>query len=156
MIMTKAGGPSPPQSEHGDGGDDEEKSVLQVKTMAFRIPSESCKVVLEELSLQAKLTNLAINIGYGGMAISFVTVLILFIRFSIDNFYTEVNSPFYSFEDSHFQLLESCDSQLNMLRSFNPCPDGRCWILRATIDKIDKSTFPILPHKYLTIYENIL
>ena len=64
--------------------------------------------MLEELSLQAKLTNLAINIGYGGMAISFVTVLILFIRFSIDNFYTEVNSPFYSFEDSHFQLLESC------------------------------------------------
>ena len=37
MIMTKAGGPSPPQSEHGDGGDDEEKSVLQVKTMTFGI-----------------------------------------------------------------------------------------------------------------------
>ena len=51
--------------------------------------------MLEELPLQAKLTNLAINIGYGGMAISFVTVLILFIRFSIDNFYTEVKSPFY-------------------------------------------------------------
>jgi len=77
--QTKGGNSSsPPQSEHGgDGGDDEEKSVLQ-----------------------AKLTNLAINIGYGGMAISFVTVLILFIRFSIDEFYTresEWNWSFLSF-----------------------------------------------------------
>merc|ERR1719500_2198775 len=52
--QTKGGSGSPPPSEHGDGGDDEEKSVLQ-----------------------AKLTNLAINIGYGGMAISFVTVLVV-------------------------------------------------------------------------------
>jgi len=77
--QTKGGNSSsPPQSEHGgDGGDDEEKSVLQ-----------------------AKLTNLAINIGYGGMAISFVTVLILFIRFSIDEFYyreSEWNWSFLSF-----------------------------------------------------------
>ena len=105
--------------------------------------------------MQAKLTNLAINIGYGGMAISFVTVLILFIRFSIDNFYTEVGNPFYTFEDSHCLLLKSCDSQLNMLRSFNPCPDGRCGILRATIDKIDMSTSLILPYKYLKICDSI-
>jgi len=77
--QTKGGqSSSPPQSEHGgDGGEDEEKSVLQ-----------------------AKLTNLAINIGYGGMAISFVTVLILFIRFSIDEFYyreSEWNWSFLSF-----------------------------------------------------------
>ena len=39
---------------------------------------------------QAKLTNLAIQIGYGGMAISLVTVIILSIRFSVDKFYYEV------------------------------------------------------------------
>jgi len=53
---------SPPQEEfHSDEG--EEKSVLQ-----------------------AKLTNLAIQIGYGGMAISLITVIILSIRFSISTF----------------------------------------------------------------------
>jgi len=36
--------------------------------------------------LQAKLTNLAIQIGYGGMAISLITVIILSIRFSISTF----------------------------------------------------------------------
>merc|ERR1712079_288720 len=80
--QTKAGGPSPPQSEHGDGGDDEEKSVLQ-----------------------AKLTNLAINIGYGGMVISFVTVLILFIRFSIDNFYTEGKEWNWSFLGNYVNFI---------------------------------------------------
>ena len=39
--------------------------------------------------LQAKLTNLAIQIGYAGMAVSLVTVLILCIRFSIKTFYYE-------------------------------------------------------------------
>lgn len=39
--------------------------------------------------LQAKLTNLAIQIGYGGMAISLLTVAILIIRFSITKFYHE-------------------------------------------------------------------
>lgn len=58
---------SPSKGSTGGGGDDEEKSVLQ-----------------------AKLTNLAIQIGYGGMAVSLVTVVILCIRFSIDKFYTEV------------------------------------------------------------------
>jgi len=54
-----------PPSEDADAPDmDEEKSVLQ-----------------------AKLTNLAIQIGYGGMAVSLVTVLILSIRFSIDEFF---------------------------------------------------------------------
>merc|ERR1719410_1515821 len=53
-------------SEGGAGGDDEEKSVLQ-----------------------AKLTNLAIQIGYGGMAVSLVTVLILSIKFSVDKFHYE-------------------------------------------------------------------
>merc|ERR1719150_1188820 len=80
--QTKGGSSSPPQSEHGDGGDDEEKSVLQ-----------------------AKLTNLAINIGYGGMAISFVTVLILFIRFSIDNFYTEGKEWNWSFLGNYVNFI---------------------------------------------------
>merc|ERR1719220_1822792 len=80
--QTKGGSSSPPPSEHGDGGDDEEKSVLQ-----------------------AKLTNLAINIGYGGMAISFVTVLILFIRFSIDNFYTEGKEWNWSFLGNYVNFI---------------------------------------------------
>jgi len=41
----------------------------------------------EKSVLQAKLTNLAIQIGYGGMAVSLVTVIILSIRFSIDEFF---------------------------------------------------------------------
>jgi len=41
----------------------------------------------EKSVLQAKLTNLAIQIGYGGMAVSLVTVVILSVRFSIDEFY---------------------------------------------------------------------
>ena len=58
-----------PPSEDADAPDmDEEKSVLQ-----------------------AKLTNLAIQIGYGGMAVSLVTVLILSIRFSIDEFFFKVS-----------------------------------------------------------------
>ena len=56
---------SPSKESSAVGGDDEEKSVLQ-----------------------AKLTNLAIQIGYGGMAVSLVTVLILSIRFSVEEFYT--------------------------------------------------------------------
>ena len=44
----------------------------------------------EKSVLQAKLTNLAIQIGYGGMAVSLVTVIILSIRFSIDEFYYRV------------------------------------------------------------------
>ena len=44
----------------------------------------------EKSVLQAKLTNLAIQIGYGGMAVSLVTVVILSIRFSVDQFLTQV------------------------------------------------------------------
>ena len=36
------------------------------------------------------MTNLAIQIGYGGMAVSLVTVLILSIKFSVDKFHYEV------------------------------------------------------------------
>jgi len=43
----------------------------------------------EKSVLQAKLTNLAIQIGYGGMAVSLVTVIILSIRFSIDEFFNK-------------------------------------------------------------------
>merc|ERR1719410_2453137 len=43
----------------------------------------------EKSVLQAKLTNLAIQIGYGGMAVSLVTVLILSIKFSVDKFHYE-------------------------------------------------------------------
>ena len=39
--------------------------------------------------LQAKLTNLAIQIGYAGMAVSLVTVVILCVRFSIKTFLNE-------------------------------------------------------------------
>ena len=42
------------------------------------------------ICFQAKLTNLAIQIGYGGMAVSLVTVLILSIKFSVDKFHYEV------------------------------------------------------------------
>lgn len=59
---------APESPSRGGGEDDEEKSVLQ-----------------------AKLTNLAIQIGYGGMAVSLVTVVILCIRFSVDKFYYEVS-----------------------------------------------------------------
>lgn len=44
----------------------------------------------EKSVLQAKLTNLAIQIGYGGMAVSLVTVIILSIKFSINEFYYQV------------------------------------------------------------------
>ena len=62
----------------------------------------------EKSVLQAKLTNLAIQIGYGGMAVSLVTVIILSIRFSIDEFYYKVRiepcpflpSPFFWFLSS--------------------------------------------------------
>ena len=50
----------------GGGGDGGEKSVLQ-----------------------AKLTNLAIQIGYAGMAVSLITVIILCVRFSITTFVSE-------------------------------------------------------------------
>ena len=43
----------------------------------------------EKSVLQAKLTNLAIQIGYAGMAVSLLTVVILCIRFSIKTFVTE-------------------------------------------------------------------
>ncbi len=43
----------------------------------------------EKSVLQAKLTNLAIQIGYAGMAVSILTVIILCIRFSIKTFMTE-------------------------------------------------------------------
>lgn len=39
--------------------------------------------------LQAKLTNLAIQIGYGGMAISLLTVIILCVQFSLKTFVEE-------------------------------------------------------------------
>eukprot|EP00092_Neocalanus_flemingeri_P071516 GFUD01087926.1.p1 GENE.GFUD01087926.1~~GFUD01087926.1.p1 ORF type:complete len:1187 (-),score=187.92 GFUD01087926.1:1846-5406(-) len=60
----KGGVPDSPEREIGGECGDEEKSVLQ-----------------------AKLTNLAIQIGYGGMAVSLITVIILSIRFSVDEFY---------------------------------------------------------------------
>ena len=68
--------PAPPKEDAmedagGDGGD---KSVLQ-----------------------AKLTNLAIQIGYAGMAVSLITVAILCIKFSIKTFHFEGKNfePYY-------------------------------------------------------------
>ena len=43
----------------------------------------------EKSVLQAKLTNLAIQIGYAGMAVSLLTVIILCIRFSIKKYVQE-------------------------------------------------------------------
>lgn len=43
----------------------------------------------EKSVLQAKLTNLAIQIGYAGMAVSLLTVIILMIRFSLKTFVNE-------------------------------------------------------------------
>ncbi|XP_071745596.1 LOW QUALITY PROTEIN: plasma membrane calcium-transporting ATPase 2 [Lepeophtheirus salmonis] len=56
-------------------------------------PSESHPPVDvgEKSVLQAKLTNLAIQIGYGGMAVSLLTVFILCIQFSIKKFVDEGN-----------------------------------------------------------------
>lgn len=42
--------------------------------------------------LQAKLTNLAIQIGYAGMAVSLLTVAILCVQFSIKTYVTEGQS----------------------------------------------------------------
>ena len=57
-----------------EGGDDGEKSVLQ-----------------------AKLTNLAIQIGYAGMAVSLITVAILCIKFSVITFHFQEKTfePYY-------------------------------------------------------------
>jgi Ca2+ transporting ATPase len=47
--------------------------------------------------LQAKLTNLAIQIGYAGMAVSLITVAILCVKFSIKTFHFEGKDfePYY-------------------------------------------------------------
>jgi Ca2+ transporting ATPase len=42
--------------------------------------------VKERSILQAKLTKLAIQIGYAGMTIAILTVLVLLLRFSIEEF----------------------------------------------------------------------
>ena len=51
----------------------------------------------EKSVLQAKLTNLAIQIGYAGMAVSLVTVMVLAIKFSVKTFHFEGKSfePYY-------------------------------------------------------------
>ncbi len=43
----------------------------------------------EKSVLQAKLTNLAVQIGYAGMAVSLLTVIILCIQYSVTTFYNE-------------------------------------------------------------------
>jgi len=55
----------------GEGGDGDEDSGFKVKQRSI---------------LQAKLTKLAIQIGYAGMTIAILTVLVLLIRFSIEEF----------------------------------------------------------------------
>ena len=52
----------------------------------------------EKSVLQAKLTNLAIQIGYAGMAVSVITVIILCIQFSIRTYVHENES----WNASHF------------------------------------------------------
>ena len=42
--------------------------------------------------LQGKLTHLAIQIGYGGMAVGLATTLVLTIKFSIEKFYFQVGN----------------------------------------------------------------
>lgn len=59
----------------------------------------------EKSVLQAKLTNLAIQIGYGGMAVSLVTVIILSVRFSIDEFYYRVRGSILTLSNSFVQSI---------------------------------------------------
>ncbi|CAF1067728.1 unnamed protein product, partial [Didymodactylos carnosus] len=56
------------------------------QTDAEQPDEESGFKVKERSILQAKLTKLAIQIGYAGMTIAILTVLVLFIRFSIEEF----------------------------------------------------------------------
>ena len=56
----------PAAAPSGGGGDGGDKSVLQ-----------------------AKLTNLAIQIGYAGMAVSVITVIVLCVQFSVKTFVTD-------------------------------------------------------------------
>ena len=51
----------------------------------------------EKSVLQAKLTNLAIQIGYAGMAVSLITVAILCIKFSVITFHFQEKTfePYY-------------------------------------------------------------
>ena len=57
--------------ESGDDDDDNNNSAFKAK---------------ERSILQAKLTKLAIQIGYAGMTIAILTVLVLLLRFSIEEF----------------------------------------------------------------------
>ena len=65
----------------------------------------------EKSVLQAKLTNLAIQIGYGGMAVSLVTVIILSVRFSIDEFVVKVCTMQYAIWIWHQGFLITWISQ---------------------------------------------
>jgi len=67
-----------PNSTPGKGGRDSPEEM-----------GGGVEVEEEKSVLQAKLTNLAIQIGYGGMAVSLITVIILCIRFSIHEFVTK-------------------------------------------------------------------
>lgn len=57
--------------------------------------------VSDKSVLQAKLTNLAIQIGYAGMAVSVLTVAILIIQFSVNTYYKEQQS----FSTSHIEYF---------------------------------------------------
>ena len=65
--------------------------------------------------LQAKLTNLAIQIGYGGMAVSLVTVIILSVKFSVDEFYHEVSCHFKAIFAARFMIRSVATRGLALL-----------------------------------------
>ncbi len=64
-----------------DGLEEIELEVGDVKSIK---PKEKKK---EKAVLQAKLTKLAIQIGYGGMTVAILTVIVLITRYSINEFY---------------------------------------------------------------------
>jgi Ca2+ transporting ATPase len=71
--MTEVGGTTDEKNPNAGGGEDCQLPMLEG----------------EKSVLQSKLTNLAIQIGYAGMAVSLLTVVILCIRFSLKTFVTE-------------------------------------------------------------------
>jgi plasma membrane calcium ATPase len=63
-----------------------EDKVGEVDSSKNELNDDEPNTRKEKSVLQAKLTKLAIQIGYGGSAVAILTVLILIIRFVIDKF----------------------------------------------------------------------
>ena len=78
----------------GAAADEEEKEDKKEKKAGSDVEKGISDEVLvledeDKSLLQNKLTNMAIKIGYGGMAVALLTVLILFVKYSVTTFYVE-------------------------------------------------------------------